>query len=147
MAVFDLLKKEHDKYRDMFRKVMEEKEKSRLFDELNRELDIHMEGEEEYVYPETQKAGLDEETLESIEEHHVAKVLQAELEMMSGDEENFMAKVKVFRENVEHHLDEEEQQLFPQARKKISEGKQEQMEDKYRKLKQRQESEEEEEGE
>lgn len=142
MAVFDLLRKEHDRYRKMFQKVSEEKEKSKLFDELNRELDKHMEGEEEYIYPETEKT-LKEETLESIEEHHVAKVLQAELEMMSGEEDNFQAKVKVFRENVEHHLKEEEETLFPEAGKKISSGKQDQMEEKYRKLKKRQEQQEE----
>jgi len=63
------------------------------------------------MYPEVRRLlpDLDEDILESYEEHHVADVLCLELSTMDADEEHFAAKVKVLIENVSHHIDEEEQ--------------------------------------
>lgn len=134
MTIFDTLKNEHEQVREIFSKIMEQKQKDHLFDQLNTALDVHMEGEEKYVYPVLKSSGLKEPTLESYEEHHVARIIQAELEMMSGEEENFEAKMKVFRENVEHHIQEEEGRVFPEAEEKVAKGKLEKMEKEYMKL-------------
>jgi len=59
---------------------------------------------------------LEEDVLESYEEHHVADVLVLELAAMEPDDERFTAKTTVLIENVRHHIEEEEQEWFPQVR-------------------------------
>jgi iron-sulfur cluster repair protein YtfE (RIC family) len=70
------------------------------------------------MYPEvrTLLPDLEDDILESYEEHHVADVLVFELSGMSADAERFDAKMTVLIENVEHHMDEEEQDWFPKVR-------------------------------
>src|SRR6476469_2247450 len=58
---------------------------------------------------------LEDDVLESYEEHHVADVLVAELAAMTPDAERFDAKTTVLIENVTHHMDEEEQDWFPRS--------------------------------
>jgi hemerythrin-like domain-containing protein len=73
------------------------------------------------MYPETRRLApeLEEDVLESYEEHHVADLLCMELAAMSPEDERFTAKATVLMENVEHHMDEEEQDWFPQVRKAL----------------------------
>ena len=59
---------------------------------------------------------VEDDILESYEEHHVADVLVLELSMMKPDDERFTAKTTVLIENVEHHMDEEEEEWFPKVR-------------------------------
>jgi hemerythrin-like domain-containing protein len=59
---------------------------------------------------------LEDDVLESYEEHHVADVLVVELSMLKPGDERFVAKTTVLIENVEHHIDEEEQEWFPKVR-------------------------------
>ena len=74
------------------------------------------------MYPEIRKLlpDLEEDVLESYEEHHVADVLSAELHLMKPDDERFDAKATVLIENVTHHIDEEEQDWFPKVRAGVS---------------------------
>jgi len=134
MSIFDTLIEEHEKIRDMMEEVVERGEKGQTFDDLRQLLDVHMRGEEEYLYPETRSAGLLHKTLESIEEHHVAKVVIGELEKMSGSEESWLPKFEVLQEITEHHLDEEEKELFPQARSLVVSARQRELDRKYREL-------------
>lgn len=61
---------------------------------------------------------LDEEVMnEADEEHHVAKILIAELEQMDGTESHYDAKFTVLAENVRHHIKEEEEEMLPKAHK------------------------------
>ncbi len=87
------------------------------------ELTVHASIEEEIFYPRVRRAGEEEkdEVLEGIEEHKLIKELVAELEGMSAGEETFDAKVKVLKEQVEHHVEEEESELFPHAQKALKE--------------------------
>ena len=62
------------------------------------------------------KVFLEDDVLESYEEHHVADVLVMELANMKPTDERFDAKTTVLIENVQHHMDEEEQEWFPQVR-------------------------------
>jgi hemerythrin-like domain-containing protein len=134
MSIFDTLIEEHNRMRDMMEEVVERGEKGQTFEDLRQLLEVHMRGEEEYLYPETRMGGLVHKTLESIEEHHIAKVIIAELERMNGMEENWQAKFEVLQEVTEHHLDEEEKELFPQARQLITSGKQRELDQQYREL-------------
>ena len=79
---------------------------------------MHTYLENEVMYPEVRKLlpDLEEDVLESYEEHHVADVLSAELAMMSPSHDHFDAKMTVLIENVEHHIEEEEEEWFPKVR-------------------------------
>jgi hypothetical protein len=70
------------------------------------------------MYPEVRALlpDLEDDVLESYEEHHVADVLSVELSVMSADAERFHAKASVLIENVNHHIDEAENDWFPKVR-------------------------------
>lgn len=87
-----------------------------------RELSIHAAIEEQLFYPRLRIAGekLKDEVLEGLEEHHVVKELLAEIEKMTPQSERFEAKVTVLVENVRHHIEEEEKDMFPRARRALT---------------------------
>ncbi len=134
MPIFEKLIEEHERIRDMFEKALSQPPKGQVFEQLKNELDAHMRGEEEYVYPETAGVGLRDQTLESIQEHHVARIVLSELQRISGEDKAWMPKLKVLHEEVEHHLDEEEEDLFFEGRKRLDENKQQEMADRYQQM-------------
>jgi hypothetical protein len=79
---------------------------------------VHTYIENEVMYPEIRALlpDLEDDVLESYEEHHVADVLCMELSAMDADAERFDAKTTVLIENVTHHIEEEEQEWFPKVR-------------------------------
>ncbi|MCD6639685.1 MAG: hemerythrin domain-containing protein [Nocardioides sp.] len=81
-------------------------------------LTVHTYIENEVMYPRVRELlpDLEDDVLESYEEHHVADVLVMELAAMKAGDERFDAKTTVLIENVEHHMEEEEQEWFPQVR-------------------------------
>lgn len=86
------------------------------------ELAIHEQIEEEIFYPAVREGASKEGVeivLEGYEEHHVMDVLQEELKAASVEDENYDAKFKVLTENVEHHIEEEEGEMFAEARKAL----------------------------
>jgi len=91
--------------------------KQRLFDRLKKELEVHAAIEEEIFYPAVAELGEEkdaEETVrEALEEHKIVRTLLAELSGLGPEDEAFDAKMKVLSENVEHHADEEEDEMFP----------------------------------
>lgn len=117
-----MLKEDHQGVKDLFSKFEKSdnrKEKQRIVAEALMELKLHASVEEEFFYPALRQYIDDEQGLldEADEEHHVAKILIAELEQMNGDEGHWEAKFKVLAESVRHHIKEEEGEIFPQARK------------------------------
>src|SRR5215212_8445466 len=114
MDAFELLKKDHEKVSGIFEKLEPTTERGvktreELFTQLKQELDVHARIEEEILYPLLKQSSETEEiTLEAYEEHHVVKQLLSELEDLSKDDETWGAKLKVLKENVEHHVEEEE---------------------------------------
>jgi iron-sulfur cluster repair protein YtfE (RIC family) len=123
-----LLKKDHREAEGLFKAYDEagdsaHAKKQTLFEEIKTALTIHMAIEEEIFYPAVKKVRSKEvkdEIREADEEHHVAKVLIAELSKMTPRDEQFDAKVTVLKENIEHHVKEEEGELFPDAKKLVS---------------------------
>lgn len=127
MDVFQLLKQDHDKVKKLFREFESAGEnahqrKQEIADTVFRELEIHAKVEEEIFYPaveaDSDKEG-QELVKEAYEEHRVVKRLIDELQKMTTEDEMFDAKFKVLQENVEHHIEEEEGELFPEAKKAI----------------------------
>ena len=85
---------------------------------VKRLLTVHTYLENEVMYPRVRELlpEVEDDVLESYEEHHVADVLVMELVGMKPDAERFTAKTTVLIENVRHHIDEEEQEWFPKVR-------------------------------
>lgn len=115
-----ILKDDHDKVQDIFEQFEESEnraEKKKLVAKALEELKIHATIEEEIFYPAV-RAKMDDKDLmnEANEEHHVAKLLVAELDNMKGNEEHYDAKFIVLAENIRHHIREEEGEMFPKVR-------------------------------
>jgi hypothetical protein len=118
-----LLKDDHDKVK----KLLEEgdstteravKTRAELFAKIKSELQVHEAIEEEVLYPALKEhAATKEIALEAYEEHHVVDVIVGELEATPVDDEAWAAKFTVMKENLEHHIEEEEDEMFKQARK------------------------------
>lgn len=118
----ELLESDHKNVKELFKKFEEEEDSEackEIADQAIQELKVHTKVEEEIFYPAVEAAIDDEDGLlpEAHEEHHVAKTLIAELDKMSGDEDNYCAKFTVLAENVRHHIKEEENELFPEVKK------------------------------
>jgi len=93
------------------------KTREELFSTIKGELTIHEIIEEEIFYPALQRHPKAKDiVLEGYEEHHVVDLLMAELEGLAVDDESWGAKAKVMKENVEHHMEEEEGDMFTKAR-------------------------------
>lgn len=127
MDAIKLLKDDHQKVKKLFREYEElgdraHKSKQRIAEQVFLELEVHSQLEEEIFYPAVQ-ATADKEgkelVAEGIEEHHVVDVLINELRALSPEDEQFDAKFKVLTENVEHHIEEEEGEMLPDAEKTL----------------------------
>ena len=121
-----LLKQDHKEIRKVFRDFQSAKDgdtdrKSELVATMIELLTVHTYIENEVMYPRVRELlpDLEDDVLESYEEHHVADVLCVELYGMSADAERFDAKTTVLIENVEHHMEEEEQEWFPKVRAQL----------------------------
>src|SRR5918995_379587 len=114
-----LLKEDHDRVKELFDRFEAAKTRSakvKIVRAALTELKVHAAIEEEIFYPAVRKPVGKEIMNEADEEHHVAKLLIAELDGMDGSESHFDAKFQVLAENVRHHIKEEENEMLPKAR-------------------------------
>jgi hemerythrin-like domain-containing protein len=118
-----LLKDDHKEIKRLFRDFQAAGEdavvrKGDIVSKIIELLTIHTYIENEVMYPEVRRLlpDVEDDVLESYEEHHVADVLVMELAVMPSDAERFDAKTTVLIENVSHHIEEEEQEWFPKVR-------------------------------
>ena len=122
MDAVALLKADHDKVRKILAEGEEtteraEKTRTELFDTLKSEMLIHERIEEEIFYPALKSHPRARDiVLEGYEEHHVVDEIMGELEATRVTDETWGAKFKVMKENIEHHIEEEEGEMFKQAR-------------------------------
>jgi len=121
-----ILKDDHKEIRKLFRDFKSQgpnavKTKGKIVDKIIEALTVHTYIENECMYPEVRKLvpELDDDILESYEEHHVADLLVMELATMKPEDEHFTAKTTVLIENVDHHIDEEEHEWFPKVRERL----------------------------
>lgn len=124
MNAIELLKDDHDRVDRLFQKVKateEGEEHKKLFEKIKEEFLTHAHIEETIFYPQLKKNEKTKDiTLEGVEEHHQAKILIRELSGLSKDSEKFEPKLKVLMEDITHHVQEEEGEMFPKVKKVLS---------------------------
>jgi hypothetical protein len=120
-----ILKEEHHVFRRLFDRVeaASEAERPAITSEICLRLAVHMTIEEEILYPALKPVIGADEVNEGIVEHHSGKQIIAELEQLDGTEELYKAKVHVLGEETIHHIDEEDEDLFEDAKQAHAAGK------------------------
>jgi hemerythrin superfamily protein len=130
MNALDLLIADHNRVRGLFARFDAAKDAQdaatmvelagKIFDELT----VHTTIEEEIFYPEVHDTTEDiaDTVDEGVQEHHVVKVLMEELRGVEGGSDEWVAKMTVLIENVEHHADEEEKEMFPPLRRPLADA-------------------------
>ena len=122
MDAIKLLKIDHDKVKGLLTELESTTERgiktrAELFSTIKGELTLHEIVEEEIFYPELKAHPKAKDiVLEGYEEHHVVDVLMSELEALDVSDETWGAKALVMKENIEHHIEEEEGEMFRKAR-------------------------------
>jgi hemerythrin-like domain-containing protein len=127
MDALTLLKDDHDRIKELLGELESTSEddarrREELFATVKGDLTVHEEIEEEIFYPALKEHPKAKDlVLEGYEEHHVVDTVMAELEGLDVTDETWAAKAKVMKENVEHHIEEEEGEMFRQARQVFDE--------------------------
>jgi|SwirhisoilCB2_FD_contig_101_1281257_length_1361_multi_5_in_0_out_0_2 hemerythrin-like domain-containing protein len=121
MDALSLLKQDHQKVRGLLKRL-ESRPDEDLFEQIENELKVHTQIEEEIFYPayrDSVEGKQQQEKLyyEALEEHHVVDMVLPEIKAESEDSPEFAAKAKVLKDLVEHHIEEEEKDMFPKARR------------------------------
>jgi hemerythrin superfamily protein len=148
MDALELLRSDHDTVRDLFEQFESAKESGntgtmpQLAEQIFHELEVHTAIEEEVFYPAARDVGGEAESLvlEGVEEHHVVDVLMNEIRGLDPSAEEWAAKMTVLIENVEHHAEEEEEELFPKLREAFGDARLERMGEELEAAKQRREN-------
>jgi hemerythrin superfamily protein len=135
VQALDLLTADHNRVRGLFAQFKEAHENddaatmSTVALKIFEDLEVHTTIEEEIFYPEVHDTDSDigETVDEGVQEHHVVKVLMAEIKQLPDGGDEWVAKMQVLIENVEHHAEEEEKEMFPPLRTKIDDGRLEEL--------------------
>ncbi len=141
MDVLKLLTNEHDEAKSVFKNLEKAQgaDAQRLWDQLKNMLTLHEEMEETLFYPTLKEEKPTEDLiLEAYQEHHVMDLLIAEVSELKPSDETWSPKIKVLQENTEHHIEEEEGELFPKVRKIWDTAKREQVGRQMQEMKDRQ---------
>jgi len=126
MNAIDLLKAQHEEVKGLLAKIEEEGTGERaeaLFQEIADNLAAHATIEEKIFYPAAYESQTEDLLKEAVEEHLSIKRLVADLLEMTPEDDNFTAKITVLQEQVEHHVEEEEGELFKSAKKDLGAGR------------------------
>ena len=124
MNAIEMLKKQHREVAKLFKEFEAAKSagpRRKIFEKIADALAVHATIEEKHFYPAVKKKQTEDILLESVEEHLEIKRVIADLLAMSADDENFDAKVTVLQEDVEHHVEEEQDDMFPKVEKLFDE--------------------------
>ncbi|WP_085687321.1 MULTISPECIES: hemerythrin domain-containing protein [unclassified Pseudomonas] len=136
MNAIDLLKTDHEKVKGILSQLSEStdralKKRADLLDKLELEITIHTQLEEQILYPAFKEAGgkeQDEMYYEAKEEHRtVDSLVLPDLKSTDPSTPEFAGRVKVVKELLEHHIEEEETEMFPQAKKLLGKAKLEEL--------------------
>jgi iron-sulfur cluster repair protein YtfE (RIC family) len=123
MKATELLKKQHRQAAAQLKKILGSEdgdERRKLMEDLTHQLQQHTKIEEEIFYPAFREAANTQKAsalvCESFEEHHLVDVLLAEIPKLDPNDERYDAKVTVLKEVIEHHVEEEQDEMFPAER-------------------------------
>jgi hemerythrin-like domain-containing protein len=135
-SIYSTLKKEHKEVKEMFEQILDDKVPSmKIFNQIMDALQPHMSGEEKYFYPAIKSDDSKEENAlivnEAFEEHKWAKALAAEICKMDEGNEMWIPKVKVLSDMIDHHIEEEEGEVFKAAKKVLSQDQEEEILSKF----------------
>ncbi|MBS1811849.1 MAG: hemerythrin domain-containing protein [Acidobacteria bacterium] len=124
MNALKLLKEDHQKVQELFAEVKateSERQHKQLYKKIKTELETHMHIEEKVFYPTLkQQEEFKDQVLEAVEEHLQVKTLIRNMDRLANGNERFDAKLQVLMDNIEHHVEEEETELFPEVQKHFS---------------------------
>ena len=117
MNAVEMLRQQHREVEDLFKQFEagDEEERRATFEEIADALAVHSAIEERHFYPGVKQKQTEELLFESVEEHLEIKRAIADLLSLEEEDQTFEAKVKVLKEDVEHHVEEEETALFPKV--------------------------------
>jgi hemerythrin superfamily protein len=136
-TIFTRLEADHDEIRELLKALAATstraaKQRARLFGQLKLLVTAHARAEEAVLYEALKrKKPTRAEALEGYEEHHLADILFLEMSRAAPTDDRWTAKSTVLKENLEHHLGEEERELFNDARKLLSQRQAEQLGEKF----------------
>lgn len=137
MSIYDELEHDHQEAKELFAQIQAAspragKAKAKLFEELKAALLAHSKAEEKVFYPVLKR---NDETksmaLEAVEEHHLVELLLRELSRIEPTDERWTAKFTVLKENVEHHVEEEESEIFDKAQEILSDEEADEVGEKF----------------
>lgn len=138
MSIYDELKHDHEEVKQMLEELCElsaraGRRKAVLFEKFKAEMIAHSRVEEKVFYDalKGKKEGK-EEALEGYEEHHLVDVMLREMSRLDVGDERWKAKLKVLKENIEHHIEEEEKEIFDTAEDILSDEEAEEIGERFR---------------
>ncbi len=120
MDILEIIKEDHKKTMDGLEKLEKTKEtdstaRKKTWSTLEHDLLVHMKAEEEVFYP-ALEGEMEDKILEAIEEHELVRMAGQVLDETPADDKRWLAKLMVIKENIEHHVEEEESDIFDTAR-------------------------------
>jgi len=123
MDPVELLKQDHAKVKQLFSQfeAAQSDRKDEIFQQIFKELQVHTKIEEEIFYPAVKQIDSDGAN-EAVEEHNIVDFILGAMKKLSPDDEAYDAKFTTLKENVQHHIEEEEGEMFPEAQAKMSTG-------------------------
>ncbi len=139
MQIFELLKKDHRKVEKLFSEIegtAEPKKREKLFEQIYKELSMHAEAEELTFYAAMREYEETEALLDEAEEEHVEmKVMLEEMKSLDATSPDFAKKLLDLKNAVQHHVEEEESEVFPTVEDCMDEEELEQLADDFKQTK------------
>ena len=130
-TIYDILKAEHKQVADLIQQAMRDGSKETFF-KIKAKTEPHLLGEEKLFYPILEeKSELRDLVSHAYEEHNEIKSISSELENMDAGSSDWTSKIKELNESVSHHVEEEENKVFPEAQKVLSNDKAQQIAQQY----------------
>lgn len=143
--IYDMLHQDHEKVKRALNNIIESGDgaqttREKLFSEIKHDLELHTKFEEEVFYPQFRKAKADgeaeEEVEDALEEHGEAKKMLEKLAAMDKTSDTFIETLKDLKDALEHHISDEEDEMFPQAREALDDDEAQEMGGRYQQMKQ-----------
>lgn len=142
--IYELLHEDHEKVKANLNKILDttdgaEKTREKLFAEVKHDLELHTTFEEKEFYPKFRSGKADteakKEVEDALEEHSEAKQMLDKMSAMDKTSEEFIEHVKKLKQALEHHISDEEDEMFPQARQELTDSAAEEMGKHYQQMK------------